>query len=468
MGRLVIVSNRVPASGRVPDAGGLAVGLNEALRGNDVLWFGWSGETGGVNLIDPDVSTNGAVTYATLSLTTEEYNRFYVGFANGSLWPLFHFRIGLMEFRREYLEGYLAVNRKFATALAPMLRPDDTIWVHDYHFMTFADELRRQGVRNRIGFFLHTPFVPASVFAALPRGEHLLEAMCAYDVVGFQTEQDRLGFLDCLHQLLGVEVVDGRRIFRDGRTIGTLTNPIGIDPERFAQDARRTARSQEARRLRESLVGRALILGVERLDYSKGLTHRFEGFRRLLSRFPDHRLQVSYLQIAARSRQDVNQYRALRRELDQLAGNINGRFAEFDWVPLRYMTRSMSRTTLAGFHRIARVGLVTPLRDGMNLVAKEYVAAQDPADPGVLVLSRFAGAARELDAALLVNPFDPDEIAESLHLALSMPADERIARHAALLERVRAVTALTWCRRMLDALQDIPNIPERQPLDIVP
>jgi trehalose 6-phosphate synthase len=467
MGRLVIVSNRVPASGRVPDAGGLAVGLSEALRGN-ALWFGWSGETGGPGTAEAQVTGTGTVTYATVDLTTEEYNRFYVGFANGSLWPLFHFRIGLMEFRREYLEGYLAVNRKFAAALAPLLRPDDIVWVHDYHFMPFADELRRLGVRNRVGFFLHTPFVPASVFAALPRGEHLLEAMCAYDVIGFQTEPDRLGFLDCLHQLLGIEVGDGRRIFRDGRTISVLTNPIGIDPDSFAQDARRTARSQEARRLRESLVGRALILGVERLDYSKGLTHRFEGFRRLLSRFPDHRLKVSYLQIAARSRQDVNQYRALRRELDQLAGNINGRFAEFDWVPLRYMTRSLSRTTLAGFHRIARVGLVTPLRDGMNLVAKEYVAAQDPADPGVLVLSRFAGAARELDAALMVNPFDPDEIAESLHLALSMPAEERIARHAALLDRVRSVTAETWCQRMLDALQEIPNVAADQPVDVVP
>jgi trehalose 6-phosphate synthase len=468
MGRLVVVSNRVPASGRVPEAGGLAVGLSEALRGS-VLWFGWSGDTSSRDTIDTHANTIGTVTYVTLDLSTEDYNRFYVGFANGTLWPLFHFRIGLMEFRREYLEGYLAVNRKFAAALAQMLRPDDIVWVHDYHFMPFADELRRLGVRNRIGFFLHTPFVPASVFAALPRGEHLLEAMCAYDVVGFQTEPDRLGFLDCLHQLLGVEIGDGRRIFRDGRTISVMTNPIGIDPDSFAQDARRTARSQEARRLRESLVGRSLILGVERLDYSKGLTHRFEGFRRLLSRFPDHRLKVSYLQIAARSRQDVNQYRTLRRELDQLAGNINGRFAEFDWVPLRYMTRSLSRTTLAGFHRIARVGLVTPLRDGMNLVAKEYVAAQDPADPGVLVLSRFAGAARELDAALLVNPFDPDEIAESLHLALTMPAEERIARHAALLDRVRSVTARIWCQRMIDALHEAPAMAE-QPVavDVVP
>ncbi|HJQ59282.1 MAG TPA: trehalose-6-phosphate synthase [Vineibacter sp.] len=468
MGRLVVVSNRVPASGRAPDAGGLAVGLAEALRG-DALWFGWSGEISGHNATEAHISSAGNVTYATVDLSTDEYNRFYVGFANGSLWPLFHFRIGLMEFRREYLEGYLAVNRKFAAALLPLLRPDDTIWVHDYHFMPFAEELRRLGVRNRTGFFLHTPFVPASVFAALPQGEKLLEAMCSYDVVGFQTEPDRLGFLDCLHQLLGVEIGDGRRIFRGDRTITVLTNPIGIDPDSFAHDARRTARSSEARRLQESLVGRALILGVERLDYSKGLPQRFEGFRRLLSRFPDHRQKVSYLQIAARSRQDVNQYRALRRELDQLAGNINGRFAEFDWVPLRYMTRSLTRSTLAGFHRISRVGLVTPLRDGMNLVAKEYIAAQDPADPGVLVLSRFAGAARELDAALLVNPFDPDEIAESLHLALAMPAEERVSRHAALLEKVRAVTARTWSQRMLEALEEAPAA-AAQPasIDIVP
>ncbi|MCW5581319.1 MAG: trehalose-6-phosphate synthase [Luteimonas sp.] len=463
MGRLVIVSNRVPTPGRAPEAGGLAVGLSDALRGN-AMWFGWSGETSSREDAPPQLTTVGSVTYATVDLTSDEYNRFYVGFSNGTLWPLFHFRIGLMEFRREYLEGYLAANRKFAAALAPLLQPDDTIWVHDYHFMPFAEELRRLGVRNRIGFFLHTPFVPASVFAVLPRGEQLLESMCAYDVIGFQTEPDRLGFLDCLHQLLGIEVGDGRRIFREGRTITLLASPIGIDPDKFAQEARRASRSPEAKRLRESLVGRALILGVERLDYSKGLTQRFEGFRRLLSRFPDQRLKVSYLQIAARSRQDVDQYRALRRELDQLAGNINGRFAEFDWVPLRYMTRSLSRGTLAGFYRIARVGLVTPLRDGMNLVAKEYVAAQDADDPGVLVLSRFAGAARELDAALLVNPFDPDEIAEGLHQALTMPIDERISRHAALLEKVRAVTAETWCRRMLEALHESPPAdPARAP-----
>lgn len=452
MARLVIVSNRVglpsPRGGR---AGGLAIGVAEAMRG-EVLWFGWSGEV--VDAPEPAVRTleRGRAAYAVVDLSESDYRRFYLGYANGTLWPLFHYRLGLVEFRREDLDGYLEVNAAFAQLLAPLLRPDDRIWVHDYHLIPLADALRRLGVGNRIGFFLHVPFVPAAMFAILPRGADLLRTTAAYDVVGFQTEPDRRHFLDCVRTTLDAAIDDDGVFAFDGRRTRTGAFPIGIDAAAFARLAKRREGSREIAVFKQSLGNRALLIGVDRLDYSKGLANRFDGFARFLDRFPEHRGRVSYLQIAPRTRNDLAQYRALRRDLDRLAGAINGRFADPEWMPLRYMTRDVPRASLAGFHRLARVGLVTPFRDGMNLVAKEFVAAQDPGDPGVLVLSRFAGAAQELAAALLVNPYDPDEIAEAIATALRLGRDERRRRWQALDEAVQRSTAKAWCRSFLAAL----------------
>jgi trehalose 6-phosphate synthase len=469
MARIVIVSNRLPPiTGRVHQAGGLAVAVQEAVR-HDALWFGWSGRTASATSTTATVHEVGSRVYAAIDLSHEDYRHFYVNFANSVLWPLLHFRLGLLEFRGEDLHGYHAVNNAFAAALAPLLRPDDLIWVHDYHLIPLAAALREQGVTNRIGFFLHVPFVPASIYMALPRGEQLLRTFCHYDVIGFQTEHDRDNFLDCVRQMLGgTERDDAGRFRLQGRAVDVLALPIGIDTRGFAKQAERSARGRDANRLRESLVGRELIIGVDRLDYSKGLPQRFDAYRALLENHPHLRRKVSYLQVAARSREDVNRYRELRRELDRQTGSINGRFAEFDWVPLRYMTRPVGRNTLAGFFRIARVGLVTPLRDGMNLVAKEFVAAQDPENPGVLVLSRFAGAARELDAALLVNPYDPDEIAGTLERALRIGLDERRSRYEAMMEKLRQVTAASWCRDFLTVLGGaeasvVPAEPTQQP-----
>jgi trehalose 6-phosphate synthase len=452
MARIVIVSNRVPSSTeRGPRAGGLAVGLADALKGGG-LWFGWSGEISAQAGGEVKRAEAGNITYATIDLSQADYDRFYVGYANSTLWPLLHFRLGLVDFRREDLEGYIEVNRLYAAALARELLPDDLVWIHDYHLIPLGQELRRLGFRNRLGFFLHIPFVPASLFTALPQGNTLLWAFCAYDVVGFQTEQHRRDFVDCLEQLLGLTVRGDGTVVTGAVNMRAIANPIGIDARGFAALAARGERSAETRRLRESLVGRSLVIGVDRLDYTKGLPARFDAFGRLLNSFPEHRQKVSYLQIAARSREDVSEYQSLRRELDRKAGNINGRFAEFDWVPLRYMTRAVGRNTLAGFYRAARIGLVTPLRDGMNLVAKEFVAAQEEHDPGVLILSRFAGAAEDLTEALIVNPYDPDEIAEAIHAALIMPADERRDRMAHLRARVFDVTAETYCRNFLAVL----------------
>jgi trehalose 6-phosphate synthase len=446
--RLVVVSNRVPLpSERGPRAGGLAVALTDALRPGS-LWFGWSGRRAATPSETPDAIQAGGVTYATVDMTEAEYRTFYVGFANGVLWPLMHFRLGLMSYRREDYQGYRAVNRRFAAALKSVLQPDDLIWVHDYHLMTLAQELRLLGVRNRIGFFLHIPFVPPVMLQVLPCATEILQGLAAFDVVGFHTEGYRHAFLQCAREMLGA-VPRQNAFVHDGSTVHAIVDPIGIDTEMFARDAVRVARGSESRRLRDSLGDRALAIGVDRLDYSKGLPNRLIAFGRLLAAYPEHRRQVSFLQVAARSREDGSDYQQIRRELDRIAGNVNGSYSEFDWIPLRYITRALSRRTLAGFYRIARVGVVTPLRDGMNLVAKEFVAAQNASDPGMLVLSRFAGAADELTEALIVNPFDPDEIAEAMHRALTMELDERRGRHKALQEKVHQSTARRYCEVFL-------------------
>ena len=452
MGRLVIVSNRVPLpSERGARAGGLAVALADALRPG-ALWFGWNGRHSATPAAASIQQVDG-VTYATIDLSEHEYRSFYLHFANGALWPLLHFRLGLVGYQRDHYEGYLAANHRYAQSLKPLLRHDDLIWVHDYHLFPLADALRSLGVGNRTGFFLHTPFVPPTILRVLPHADELLRGLCLYDVIGFHTHSYRQSFLECVTDFLGVRADhDGRFVYR-GRPVHAIVDPIGIDANSFAASAEDAVTSLETQQLRESLPpGRALAIGADRLDYSKGLDKRFEAFAGLLSHFPQHRRYVSFLQVAARSREDLGDYQRLRRELDRIVGDINGRFSEFDWVPLRYMTRAVRRKTLAGFFRIARLGMVTPLRDGMNLVAKEYVAAQDPTDPGVLILSRFAGAADELEDALIVNPFDGDEIAEAMHAGLTMPLTERQERWRRMRDSVWHNTAARYCQVFLSYL----------------
>ncbi|MBI1209961.1 MAG: trehalose-6-phosphate synthase [Alphaproteobacteria bacterium] len=463
MARVVVISNRVPVPTELgPRAGGLVVGVKDAIKDGG-LWFGWSGQvaehTGG----QPHLNRAGNVDYATVEISKEDYERFYVGFTNGTLWPLLHFRPGLVAFERVEFESYLSVNRAFAKSLLPLLKPDDLIWVHDYHLIPMATELRALGVKNRIGFFLHVPFVPPSLLDALPQARRLLRMMCDYDAVGFQTAQHLRDFQDCLRSMLGLVAVPGIGIQTDGHAMMPIAAPIGIDARAFARQAKRAASAKATQRLVDSLVGRSLIIGVDRLDYSKGLPNRFVAFSRLLEEHKEHRLKVSYLQVAPRSREDVAEYQRLKRDLDRRTGEINGRFAEFDWVPLRYLTRPIARASLAGFYRVARVGLVTPLRDGMNLVAKEYVAAQDPEDPGVLVLSRFAGAAEELDDAIIINPNDSDEITEAMHQALTMPLAERKARYESLFEKVCRTTAQSYCKDFLGTLtRQVPDLDIRE------
>lgn len=463
MARLVVVSNRVAMPReRLSRAGGLAVALREALQSQGGLWFGWSGEVNeqatAPDRLAPRHARQGRVEYAVLDLTPEEHRQFYLEFANATLWPLCHYRLGLINFNRASWEGYLAVNAHFAEQLVPLLRPDDVIWIHDYHFIPLAAELRRRGVRNRIGFFLHIPFPAPEVLAALPGHERLVRDLCAYDLIGFQTIGDVRALSEyILHEAGGtvsgdLDGADGR-ITAYGRSLRIGAFPIGIDTEDFVRMAIAGAGSAETRRLTESLVGRSLVIGVDRLDYSKGIPQRFEAFHHLLGARPEHRGKVTFMQIAPISRGEVAQYRKLRNELDGLTGRINGKFAEFDWVPVRYLNKAFSRETLAGFYRHARVGFVTPLRDGMNLVAKEYVASQDPDDPGVLVLSRFAGAAREMQGALIVNPYDTEALAEALDRALTMPRDERRSRWESMMAVLRANTITHWRENFLSQLR---------------
>lgn len=452
MARLVIMSNRVAnVSGHQQKAGGLAVTLQEALKG-DVLWFGWSGKVTAKPSAEANVIADKRISYATIDLTEREHRQFYIGFSNSTLWPLFHFRLGLVEYLREDYQGYRQVNAKFAAAIAPLLQMDDLIWVHDYHMIPIAKLLRQRNQGQRIGFFLHIPFAPPEILDALPVARELIEDLCAYDVVGFQTEIDCHRFRSCAETYLNARTTNTGDLLVDRRLIRIAAVPAGIDAAAFARMSDASVNTKDARRLQESLVGRKLMVGVDRLDYSKGLPDRFEAYSRLLDRFPEHRSKISYLQIAARSREDVARYQNLKRDLDRICGKLNGKFAEFDWVPLRYMTRSVPRKLLAGFYRTARIGLITPLRDGMNLVAKEFVAAQTDEDPGVLILSKFAGAAESLTAALVVNPYDPDEIAEAIHRAAIMGAGERQERHAALKEVVYRQSAAAWCHDFMERL----------------
>lgn len=463
-GRLVVVSNRVAVPKRgEPAAGGLAVALRDVMRATRGLWFGWSGETP-ANPADAARSVKaGGIEHALLDLSPAELRGFYAGFSNATLWPLFHFRLGLVRYDRAEAGMYRAVNRRYADALLPLLAPDDTVWVHDYQLIPLAEELRARGCRQRIGFFLHIPFPPWAVFGALPHADELLRALLAHDLIGVQTARDAEGLKDCLRQGLGLSVGADGVVKGAGRRVRLAVHPIGIATAGFARLAARAARGEEAKRLSASLAGRALVIGAERLDYTKGLPERMKGFAELLRRFPEHRDRVTFLQVAARSRGEVESYRDLRRELDSLAGRINGDFAEFDWTPVRYVARSIARETLAGFFRLARVGLVTPLRDGMNLVAKEYVAAQDAEDPGVLVLSPFAGAAEAMAGAILVNPLDAEAMAEALRDALAMPLEERRARHAAMMAHLHAVTAAGWAERFLADLSAVRREAPRSP-----
>jgi trehalose 6-phosphate synthase len=453
--RLVVVSNRVamPSAGAKP--GGLAVALLAALKERGGIWFGWNGEVVPDDCWSVHRQRVGNVEYVTLGLTQQDHDDYYDGFANRTLWPLFHFRPSLVDLSRAAFAGYRRVNALMADRLCAILQPDDVIWVHDYHLIPLAALLRERGVTARIGFFLHTPLPPRELLVMLPMHEQLFGALADYDLVGFHTTEYADAFKSYARVELGA-LDHGADALRIGsRTVRVGTFPIGIDTTAVAAQASRSFRSPSLTALKASLEGRSLLIGVDRLDYSKGLPERFRAYGELLSRHPELRRTVTYLQIAPTSRGSVSEYRTVRKELERIAGSINGAQADADWVPIRYVNKAYQLATLAGYYRLARVALVTPLRDGMNLVAKEFVASQDPGDPGALVLSRFAGAARELDAAVLVNPYDVEGMAEGIRVALTMAREERRERWRAMMDVLLRQDVEAWRTGFITTLMAI-------------
>jgi trehalose 6-phosphate synthase len=454
MSRLVVVSNRV-ADPRKPAAGGLAVALGDALNETGGLWFGWSGkivEPGESEGSGPQLQRAGRVTLATVDLSREDHDSYYLGYSNGVLWPVFHYRLDLADFDAGYIAGYRRVNRLLAQKLMTLLQPDDVIWVHDYHLIPLAAELRAMGCTQRIGFFLHIPLPPPQMLAAIPQHEWLIRALFAYDLVGFQANVDVQHFSRYVRNEADAQVLGEDRYRAFGRTTVAQAFPIGIDVDEFTRLSHAREACETYDTMREQYSRRRLLIGVDRLDYSKGIPHRVRAFRELLKHYPENRNSATLIQIASPTRESVDAYADIRQELEGLCGAINGDYGELDWMPVRYIHRTVARKRIPGLCRAADVGLVTPLRDGMNLVAKEYIAAQNPEDPGVLVLSRFAGAAEQLKEALLVNPYDVHGTAEAIQQALRMPLAERQRRHQALLARIREHDVHWWRRRFLDTL----------------
>jgi trehalose 6-phosphate synthase len=454
LGRLIIVSNRVAVPTREGNgqAGGLAVAMRAVLRRQSGIWFGWSGRVAPDGTGSTRELQQGGLSYVLTDLAQEDYDEYYNGFANRVLWPILHYRLDLAEYSRRDLTGYMRVNEHFASELHKLIAPDDVIWVHDYHLMPLARMLREHGHHNRIGFFLHVPFPPAEIMAALPNHERLIPSMTHYDLVGFQTENDAGNFTRYLARECRARKVDPHTFQADERRVRVDAFPISIETAEFNRLARRANRSPFVKDVLESLSGHIMMIGVDRLDYTKGLPQRMEAFERFLQAHPDWSGLVTYLQITPKSRSAIAEYAEMERQLGATAGRINATYGEASWTPIRYVNRTYSRSVLAGLYRAARVGLVTPLRDGMNLVAKEYVAAQDPEEPGVLILSRFAGAAAELSAALLVNPYDPEAVGNAIERALNMTYEERRQRHEALFQVIAENDINHWGEQFMAEL----------------
>ncbi len=456
MTRLVAISNRVSLPRKAVAPGGLAVGVLAAMGAQGGLWIGWSGqiaetegEVRGIEIVRRE-----RLTYAAFGLTRPEYEEFYLGFSNDSLWPLFHHFMQAFHFSREQYATYLRVNQRFAEHAMPLLRADDLLWVHDYHLMPLASRLRALGVTQRIGFFLHIPFPGFDALRALPVHRELLESLLAYDLIGFQTRDDLEAFHAAAVQVWGAQAVQADGGVQVGeRRLAAQVFPIGVDVAEIQNTAAAAPSTEAYRRIVAGLLGRRLIIGVDRLDYSKGLVERFCAYERFLASYPQNHNDVTFVQIAPLSRTDVQEYEVIRRALEQASGRTNGRFADPDWTPVRYLNKNVPHGALMGYLRAAKVALVTPLRDGMNLVAKEFVAAQDPEDPGVLILSTLAGAARELTTALLVNPYDVTSVAEALQAALWMPLPQRRERFEAMMQVLRSNDIHAWNQRFIAALQ---------------
>ena len=464
--RLVIVSNRLPViltrgdEGEwqvEPGSGGLVTALAPILRDWGGLWIGWPGtvEKGDLDNVLATGSEAAGYALTPVTLSEEEVNRYYLGFSNEIIWPLFHDLQTRCNFDPAYWDAYQEVNRKFAQVIAQNSNAHDYIWVHDYHLMLVARQLRDMGVERKIGFFLHTPFPPLDIFVKLPWRLQILDSLMDYDLFGVQTTRDRNNLLDCMQALVGHFRADARRrvaaIATPGREVRIGSFPISIDFNEFNRQARDAAVVERTREVREAMGECQTILGVDRLDYSKGIPEKLKAFRRALERFEDLRGKVTLVQVAVPSREDIPEYQSLRGEIEGLVGEINGQFTEPGWVPIHYVFRHLPRDELVAHYRAADIALITSLKDGMNLVAKEYCAA-NVANDGVLILSEFAGAAAQLRRnALVVNPYDIDGVADAIHRAYQMSSIERAIRMRRLRRSVRIHDIFWWMDSFLTA-----------------
>jgi len=444
--QLLVVSNRIPpaTTGRNRPVGGLVSALEPALVAHKGVWLGWNGgESEGDRTLTIDDESTPVTASFDFPPTWREH--FYGGFCNRALWPLFHGFPGRVQYSDVDWQAYVAANEEFARHAADVIAPDGTVWVHDYHLLLAGQALRRRGFTGPLGLFLHIPFPHPDLFDTLPWAADITRAMLDFDLLGFHTEHWADNFRAC---------VAARWPSRRLPEIAVL--PIGVDPVAFQPDTGEIDRDIAG--LRAVLGDRRMILGVDRLDYAKGIPERLMAFERLLEKEPGWRGKVSFVQVSVPSRSDVPEYAELRQRVENLVGRVNGRFGEADWVPVRYLYRSYDHRVLTQLYRLADVGLVTPLRDGLNLVAKEFVVAQDPANPGVLVLSKFAGAAAELTDAVLTNPFHPDGLASDIDLALRMDPRERQRRHALLAAKLADQTPQAWAAAFLDRLSSARQV----------
>jgi len=463
--QLVIVSNRLPivlskdengAWQARPGSGGLVTALAPVLRSRGGTWIGWPGtvKEDAIDLEPLLASATQDAGYALtpVELTEEEREKFYLGFANEIIWPLFHDLQSHCRFEPSYWKCYEDVNRAFAQAVVPYAQSGTYLWVQDYHLMNVAQELRNLQADCQAGFFLHIPFPPPDIFLKLPWRTRVLEGLLEYALVGFQAERDLRNFVDCVRVLFKDTVVEEAEhtytLRRNGRTTRLGFFPIGIDFDEFAQHAESEAVADAAWALREALPRRQLILGVDRLDYTKGIPQRLEAFRQALLRYPDLHGKITFVQVVIPSRTDIPEYADLKTEIERLVGEINGQFTQPGWVPIHYLFRSLDRTELLAYYRSAEIALITPLKDGMNLVAKEYCASS--IETGVLILSEFAGAAPQMAAgALLVNPYDVYGVADAIYQAATMSEEERRSRLASLRDVVRQQDIYWWVNTFL-------------------
>ncbi|HJQ83918.1 MAG TPA: trehalose-6-phosphate synthase [Candidatus Binatia bacterium] len=458
MPRLLVVSNRAPVEvERGPEGlrivrtvGGLAAALDDALRLRGGTWIAWVGAHAADEL--PGTETGLRYPIRAVRLKEREVNDYYAGFANQVLWPLCHTFPSRVRVQATYWNAYRQVNERFAAAVQSTAGDGDLVWIHDFHLCLVPGLLRAAAVTARVGVFWHVPFPPPSVFGILRWRAEVLSGLLGADLIGFQTADDATNFLASVRQFLGVAVDEARsRIVLPGREVAVVTLPIGVDAEQFREQGRDADVRAKAERLRVTLGAERIVLGVDRLDYTKGILERLLGYERFLERHPGWRRRVCLVQIVVPSRDRVPEYREMKREIDEAVGRIAGRFTYEGHSPLRYMYTALGRENLLAYYTAADVALVTPLRDGMNLVSKEYVASRGGED-GVLVLSEFAGAAHELREAVLVNPYDPEAIRRGLEIALAMSPHERRRRMRALARRVAARDLHWWTEQFLDRL----------------